>query len=124
MPDYDAKQFNPPAPLARVTVRTRDHAKVVSDVPMLIDSGSDTTLIPQTLAQRLDLHGEAQEVLIGFDGRASAAEVVNAEVVFQGHVFRGEFPLIDDEVGILGRNVLNRFSLVLDGPGLSWRESP
>ncbi|MGA2063770.1 MAG: aspartyl protease family protein [Thermoguttaceae bacterium] len=91
---------------------------------MLIDSGSDTTLLPKTLAEQLKLQGERQEVLVGFDGKASVAEVVNAEVVFQGRVFRGEFPLIDDSVGILGRNVLNRFSLTLDGPRLSWREGP
>ena len=35
-----------------------------------------------------------------------------------------QFPVIDDEVGILGRNVLNHLSLVLDGPRLSWREGP
>ena len=126
MPDYDAKQFTPPAPLARVTVRTRDHAKTVSDVPMLIDSGADATLIPQTCADRLGLRGEPQEdfVLIGFDGSTSPAKVVDAEVLFLGRTFRGEFPVIDDEVGILGRNVLNRLSLVLDGPRLNWREGP
>jgi predicted aspartyl protease len=124
MPDYDANQFNPPAPLARVTVRTRDRANSVSDVPMLIDSGSDTTLIPRSCADRLGLRGETQEgvLLVGFDGSESRAEVVDVEVRFLRRTFRGEFPIIDDEVGILGRNVLNRLSIVLDGPRLDWHE--
>jgi len=125
MPDYDAKQFTPPAPLARVTIRTRDHASTVSDVPMLIDSGADGTLIPQACADRLGLRGEPQEdfVLIGFDGSTSPAKVVDAEVLFLGRTFRGQFPVIDDEVGILGRNVLNHLSVVSDGPRLNWREA-
>lgn len=126
MPDYDAKQFTPPASLAMVAVRTRDRAQNVSGVPMLIDSGADTTLIPQTCAERLGLRGEPEEdlLLVGFDGSISPAKVVDAEVLFLGRTFRGQFPLIDEEVGVLGRNVLNRLSILLDGPRLSWREAP
>ena len=41
MPAYDASRFNPPAPLARVTLQTVDHTATLSGVPMLIDSGAD-----------------------------------------------------------------------------------
>lgn len=124
MPAYDSEQFTPPAPVARVIVRTRDHARTVSDVPMLIDTGADVTLIPRTCADRLGLRGEAQTafVLRGFDGAASIARTVDAEVLFVGCTFRGRFLVIDDECGVLGRNVLNHLSLVLDGPRLKWRE--
>jgi len=47
MPTYDDQFFNPPAPLARVTLRNSQEGKTVSDVPMLIDSGADVTLISQ-----------------------------------------------------------------------------
>jgi predicted aspartyl protease len=89
---------------------------------MVIDSGSDTTLIPQTYAERIGLCGEGEEILVAFDGSASTAKVVVADMVFLGRIYRGEFPLIDDTVGILGRNILNHLSLVLDGPRLKWRE--
>ena len=49
MPAYDAKRFSPPAPLAMVTIRTRDHTKMVSDVPMQIDSGAGWHLDPADL---------------------------------------------------------------------------
>ena len=48
MPNYDRQQFKPPAAVARVIVRTRDGMKSVSDVAMLVDSGADVTLIPET----------------------------------------------------------------------------
>jgi hypothetical protein len=126
MPAYDAKQFTPPAPLAMVTIRTRDRTKMVSDVPMQIDSGADDTLIPQTCGDQLGLRGKLQEdfLLVGFNGSTSPARVIDAEVLFLGRIFRGEFALTDDEVGVLGRNVLNRLCIVLDGPRLSWREGP
>jgi len=98
----------------------------MSDVPMLIDSGADATLIPQACADRLGLRGEPDEgfLLIGFDGSTSLANVVDAEMLFLGRTFRGQFAVTEDEVGILGRNVLNHLSIVLDGPRLNWREGP
>ena len=46
MPAYDSIQFEPPAPLARVTLCNLDTGAVWSEVPMLLDSGADITLSP------------------------------------------------------------------------------
>jgi hypothetical protein len=126
MPAYDAKLFTPPAPLATVTIRTRDHTKIVSDVPMQIDSGADDTLVPQTCADQLGLRARLDEdfLLVGFNGSTSPAKVIDAEVLFLGRIFRGEFAITEDKVGVLGRNVLNHLCIVLDGPRLTWREAP
>ena len=123
MPDYDSQQFAPPAPVAKVIVRTLDHVDCVSDVTMLIDSGADVTLIPRVCADRLNLVGEIETgfLLQGCWGGATAAKAVDAELVFLGRNFRGRFPIIDEEYGILGRNVLNHLSLLLDGPRLNWQ---
>jgi hypothetical protein len=123
MPVYDAERFSPPAPVAKVELRTRDQAKAAFDVPMLIDSGADLTLIPQRCVQELGLRDEPLDgYLQGFDGSTSPARVINIEVHFLQYIFRGLFLVTDDECGILGRNVLNRLSLVLDGPALQWRD--
>ena len=55
MPDYDAEQFAPPAPVASVTLRNLENDSQVSDVPMLLDSGADVTLVPQTAVVRLGI---------------------------------------------------------------------
>ena len=60
--------------------------------------------------------------LMGFDGTRSFAVVVELEMVFLNRIFRGRFLLIDQEIGILGRDVLNQLSLLFDGPQLIWRE--
>ena len=54
MPAYDATQFDPPAPLAPVALRNPDNGAIQSDVPMLLDSGADVTLIPQTAVDVLE----------------------------------------------------------------------
>ena len=123
MPDYDGRQFDPPAPVANVLIRTPDHAKSISDVAMLIDSGADVSLIPASCADRLALQSEVEEgfALRGFDGSTSLGRAVNAEILFLGRVFRGRFLIIDQTCGVLGRNVLNHVALLLDGPRLQWR---
>jgi hypothetical protein len=124
MPAYDATQFEPPAPLARVTLRNLDTGAIWSEVPMLLDSGADVTLIPQAAASVLgvDVIPNRRYELIGFDGSTSFAPVVQLELVFCGRTFRGQFLLIEQEWGVLGRNVLNAVALLLDGPHLTWDE--
>jgi hypothetical protein len=46
MPGYDPDQFDPPAPVARVELRDPASGAVVADVPMLIDTRADVTLLP------------------------------------------------------------------------------
>jgi hypothetical protein len=124
MPEYDSKFFDPPAPLARVSLRDLNNGAIVTDVPMLIDSGADVTLIPRTFINelRLELDPNESYELASFDGHKSTALSARLELVFQTRTFRGRFLLINSESGILGRNVLNHFALVLDGPRLSWQE--
>lgn len=124
MPKYDASLFDPPAPMARVTVRSPLRGISVLDVPLLIDSGADVSLLPlHPLTSLIDPRDEkGQYELEGFDGARSLATAVHLEVQFMGKIFRGSFLLIDQEYGILGRNILNRCSLLLDGPNLTWDE--
>jgi hypothetical protein len=126
MPAYESKVFDPPAPLARVTLRALHNGAIVTDVPMLIDSGADVPLIPRIFIDQLRLvldQSESYE-LASFDGQKSTTNSVQLDLVFQTRTFRGRFLLINSQSGILGRNVLNHFALVLDGPGLSWEEQP
>ena len=124
MPGYDAVLFEPPAPLARVTFRNPATGSTWSEVPMLLDSGADVTLVPQAAAGRVGatVVPDRQYELVGFGGGRSFAPVTQLELIFLGRTFRGQFLLLDQEWGILERNVLNAVSLILDGPHFLWDE--
>ena len=83
MPAYNASLFDPTAPLAKVTLRNQDNGHTISDVPMLLDTGADVTLIPQSSATQLGLTIDLNEgnELIGFDGRSSVALAVQLDLI-------------------------------------------
>ena len=124
MPAYDTSHFDPPAPLAQVTLRNPERNTELADVAMLLDSGADVTLVPRSAVQMLgvDIGLEASYELMGFDGNISVAPAVELDLVFLKRIFRGRFLIIDRERGILGRDVLNHTALLFDGPQLTWSE--
>jgi len=124
MPGYDASQFDPPAPVATVTLRRRRGERGLSGVLMVIDSGADVSLIPAAAVRGLGLDESVEKSyeVTAFDGTESMAVSVRCELVFLRRVFRGAYLVVEDAIGILGRDVLNHLSLVLDGPALHWRE--
>ena len=124
MPVYDASLFNPPAPLARVTLRNPANRNSLTDIAMLIDTGADITLIPQASANQLGLTIDPNTgyELMAFDGSTSVAQIVQLDLLFLRHVFRGRFLLTNQAYGILGRDILNHVRIVFDGPHLIWEE--
>jgi hypothetical protein len=124
MTTYDDHFFNPPAPLARITLRDAANGKTISQVPMLLDSGADVTLIPQQSVSLLGVSVEPDTgyEVTGFDGRKSVAQVVNLDLLFLKRAFRGRFLVGNQEWGVVGRDVLNHVSVLLDGPKLMWDE--
>ena len=108
MPSYDASHFDPPAPVARVTLRNPHTAATVSDVLLLLDTGADITLLPRMMIERLGvpLVADQRYELMGFDGSKSFAPVVVLDMLFLKRAFRGRYLLIEEEHGILGRDIL------------------
>ena len=119
---YDAQGFNPPAPIALITLREMVRRKQVSKVKMLLDTGADMTLLPRESVAKLGIAFDPERVerLIGFGDGVTLVPLVYLQIVFAGERFSGEYGVIDDECGIIGRDLLNRCLLCFDGPNLSW----
>jgi hypothetical protein len=125
VPAYDSASFSPPAPVARVTLRNSTTDKEVTDVPMLIDTGADVTLVPRFAIATLGITEERDTGygLVGFGGEATTVHAVRLDLMFLRYTFRGQFLPTEETYGILGRNVLNNVRLLLNGPRLIWDET-
>lgn len=93
MPKYDAENFDPPAPVAYVSVRDPETGASLSNIPMLIDTGADVTLLPASYVKQLDMKpvGDITYEIQGFDGEPKLAKMVELELVFLGKKFTGQF---------------------------------
>jgi hypothetical protein len=114
--------YEPPAPFSLITLRNIETSETARNVPMLLDTGSDITLLPLTYCTSIGIQvlDEKTLDLFGFDGSTSKGFIARLELQFGGKQFRGNFVAYDQAEGILGRNILNEFSLPFDGPNSSW----
>jgi len=120
--NYD-EFFDPPAPIAKIVLRNIETGERVKDVSVLLDTGADISLLPLSAINQLQIAPSAETVnLIGFDETRSSSEIFRLQVIFLGKRLTGDYCSIDNEIGILGRDVLNEFSIIFDGKNAEWIE--
>ncbi len=117
MPEYDGKTFTPPAPVAYVTLQNSENNSEIRNVPMLLDTGSDATLIPQFVVEKLALNLSASKIYEteAFNGATGQSSVVRVQMIFLEKNFRGDFLTVLQDYEIIGRNILNQLTLLFDG---------
>jgi len=114
------RQIAPPAPLVHVTVRSPERGTAVSDLPALSDTAADITVIPARVAEERNLVPLDETSIGGFDGRVSLVSTFLVRLELRESAPR-VIPVVasrDDPYVLLGRDVLNDFRVVLDGPRL------
>ena len=73
-----------------MTLRNSITGAALSDVPMLLDSGADVTLVPRECVVRLGIPLDIKQgyELTGFDGNTSIAQVAELQMLLLGRTFR------------------------------------
>ncbi len=119
MPAYETTGFQLPAPVVRARIIGPAGAR--SDVPLVLDSGADVSVVPRASAiavgARIGRSPAAIQFLVGQEIVREEAELA---VEFLRYRFRGTFLIVDSSYGICGRNILNAIALTLNGPRLEW----
>ena len=88
---------------------------------MLLDTGADISALPKGVVDALALPaGDRTYEVMAYDNTVQECSTVRGEVVFMRGHFKGQFIVVDQHVGVLGRNILNHLVVTLDGPGLEW----
>lgn len=117
------ESYEPPAPLAKIVLRNIETGERVKDISVLLDTGADVSLLPASAIEKLQIEPSGEKVkLVGFDESENIADVYALQIIFLGKRLTGDYCAIDDETGILGRDVLNQFSIIFDGKSLEWKE--
>lgn len=116
MSSYNAS-FDPPAPLLEVTIANTANKRRRRSLSALLDTGSDITAIPDSLAQPLQLYPIGQIQL------ESVEATTTTVLTYAVHLTIGDLSIPRLEVIltgldfiVVGRDVLNRFYLLLNGP--------
>ncbi len=117
-----SENYNPPAPIARIKLRNSETFETIADVPMLLDTGADITLLPKSFCDRIGVEISDTESLEleGFNQTTTVAFYVRLDFIFLNKIFRGKFLVYEQDEGIIGRDVLNKFSILFDGKNLEW----
>lgn len=109
-------RFHPPAPVLPVGIGGIDTDAPTTMLRMLVDTGADCSLIPVSVARALRLP-VVDKVNVRGVGATSATSVPvhAAQVLLAGTRLVARLMAFDDEA-LLGRDILNRLKLELDGP--------
>lgn len=109
-----------PAPFTHVALRNPHETAEAPDLPAQVDSGADRTVVPQQLIQALGLVQLDQIAVRALDGYTLTLPTYLVQLTV-----RQQTPFMIEVVGsqgepwvLLGRDVLNRYRILLDGPGL------
>ena len=117
---YDEINFNPPAPVMEVSLSIPSvlpqGQQIILKLPALLDSGADMTVIPKWVAQQLQLKYVDEILASGYDGIPQKTFVYSVKVIFDSlGYFITKTVASDNDYVLIGRDILNRWSLFLKG---------
>lgn len=108
---------DPPAPGVLLNLAHPVTGRRAEGIPALVDTGADLSVLPNRLVADLGLLQVDEQVVEGFDGRPRVLPVYLV-VLHDRDLPPVEIRVVRGDVSnaILGRDVLNRYKVVLDGP--------
>ncbi len=116
---YDTSSF-PPAPFLPVQLAgLTAHAETVT-VQAKLDTGADLTAIPVAVIERLRLMPASEIEVEGYDTRRATVRAYDVNLQIDQLKVTGLLVIgFAEDYVLLGRDVLNRMRVLLDGPALT-----
>lgn len=116
--DYNRK-VSPPAPFLKIDMSHPLDPSNRFSVEAKLDTGADITALPSAFIEEMDLQQINILDVIGYSGERLQVPTYKAVVEIEGTSLHIEVIGYSDTFALLGRDVLNRFRLLLDGPALT-----
>jgi predicted aspartyl protease len=109
--------FNPPVPILAIRLSAPDENPAGDLLNAIVDTGADGTLVPSSYLEQAGAIGVGDAILRGVLGEAREVHFFEVDLHIESLTIPGVLAAADDlgtEV-LLGRNVLNKLILLLDG---------
>ena len=118
MPHPYAQSYGLPFPQLPVVINHPESNAHSVTLPGLVDTGADATLVPLTQLRAIGAEEIYRASLRSHWGESRPATVYLVDLEVAGHNLPGIEVIADEgsDAILLGRNVLNRLILLLDGP--------
>jgi predicted aspartyl protease len=113
-----SKNLTPPAPVVDIKLSTMATDATIGPIEALVDTGADATVVPTEYLDRIKAPITIEMQARGKWGGSRRVNLFLVDV----HIGQNVLPhvqVVGDEAGdevILGRDVLNKLKLLLDGP--------
>ena len=110
-----SQQYNPSAPVIEVAAPGMRHT--TERIVALVDSGSDGTIIPVDLLERINARCVGDARMVGIVGGSFVVDIYLATLIIGAHTMSAVrvVAALEGAEAIIGRNVLNRLVVTLDG---------
>jgi len=110
-------EYYPPAPFLQVRFGVADAGLYTEDLLGIVDTGADATIVPLEHLDQIEAAVEGFSKISSHWGQSVEVNLYAVDVVVEEIILPGIL-VVGDETGdevILGRDVLNRLRLLLDG---------
>ena len=114
------RSFYPPAPVLRIQLSAPEEPATAEWLLALVDTGSDGTLIPATYLNQIEALPLGEATIHSVLGQSRVSQMYRVDLHFGQLVLPNVVVIADDQgtEALLGRNVLNKLILLLDGRAL------
>lgn len=112
------QDITPPIPNLDIALSLSKVRETIGPLHAIVDSGADATLIPKDVLKRLGARAWGEALLRGPWGESRHIYTYVVDIHIKGDIFPG-IEVVGDDLGeevVLGRNLLNKLILLLDGP--------
>ena len=115
--DYNRQDYDPPMPVLVIGLSRAGRTEAATTIEAIVDSGSDGTLIPLDILALAGAQHVDSAYVRGITGHREPVELYLITVHIGEHHIHAvrAAALSASEEAILGRNVLNQLSIMLNG---------
>ncbi len=116
--NYDFSIF-PPAPRLEIRLIAPPHGAAHGPISAFVDTGADATIVPIDIVRQIKAGAVTLKTVRGYTGGRRTVRTYLVDVEIGSFTLPGIEIVGDDAADdiLLGRDVLNKLRLLLDGPG-------